>query len=214
MENIQISPDELQAEQEALKEAKEEEIRECVISDFGFDEIDDAERIEKLVAKEIKSHKDLSTAIGQKINYRTELQKKSDKPPVENKEKSLTPEEIDQKLDEKLNERLEKRDLDSMDYSDEVKAEISRVAKIQGVSVKQAVLDPYIASKIEAENKERTTNEAGISRVNKSGGKVGFSIDNPPEIDYSTPEKKAETEKKYDEWKTWMKTQPGYGNPI
>jgi len=214
MENIQVSPEEAKAEQEALAEAKEEEIKSQIISEYGFDEVDDADRIEKLVAKEMKSRKDLSTAIGQKINYRSELQKKNDTPPADKKENSFNLEEIDRKLDEKLNERLEKRDLDSMSYSPEIKAEIARIAKIQGVSVKQAEQDPYIASRIASEEQERKTDEAAISRTHKSGGKIVFTIDNPPEIDFSTSEKKAETEKKYEEWKSWAKTQPGFGNPF
>lgn len=203
MENIQITPEEAKAEQEAMKEAKEEEVRANIITEFGFDEVDDAEKIDKLVAKEMKHHKDLSHAIGQKIEQRTakevlekEKTEAAKKPPID-----IT----DKKLDEKLNERFEKRDLEAMDYSDELKVEIQKVARAQGISVKQAVKDPYIVFKIDEYNKAKETEEASVSRTNKTGSKVKFSLTEPPECDVKTPE----GAKKYDEWKEWVKQQGG-----
>lgn len=200
MENIQPTVEELAAEVAATQVVKEDEIRESIISEYGFDEIDDAERIEKMVAKEIESNKKLSQAIGQKISWRTKATEVKPTPP-QDKTNVFDPEILDKKLDEKLNERLEKRDLESLDYPDELKTEIQKVAKILGKSIKESIKDPYIASKIEAHNKEVESNEASISRSNKSGSKVKTSFENPPEVDIATPE----GQKKWDEWKEEMK---------
>ncbi len=205
MENPIIpSNEELEAEKAALTEKKEEEIRANVITEYGFDEVDDAERIDKLVADKIESNKKLSQAIGQKIKHRTEADELRKKViPPQDKANIFDPESLDKKLDEKLDERLEKRDLDSLDYPDELKAEIQKVAKITNKSIKEAIKDPYIASKIEVVNKERELDGASISRTNKSGNKVKPSFDNPPDVDIKTPE----GQKKWDEWKEEIRKQ-------
>ncbi len=60
-----------------------DEIKEAVISEYGFDAEVDAERIEKLVAKELDHDKRLSSAIGAKIKHRTEVEElKRNNPPV------------------------------------------------------------------------------------------------------------------------------------
>ncbi len=205
MENPIIpSNEELEAEKAALTEKKEEEIRANVITEYGFDEVDDAERIDKLVADKIESNKKLSQAIGQKIKHRTEADELRKKViPPQDKANIFDPESLDKKLDEKLDERLEKRDLDSLDYPDELKAEIQKVAKITNKSIKEAIKDPYIASKIEVVNKERELDGASISRTNKSSNKVKPSFDNPPDVDIKTPE----GQKKWDEWKEEIRKQ-------
>lgn len=72
-----VTPEELAAEQEQINSAKisEDEIRENIVSEFGFDETNDAEKIAKLVAKEVDHRKKLSKAIGQKVKLREELSK-------------------------------------------------------------------------------------------------------------------------------------------
>jgi len=184
----ELDPEETILEQEASKEVREEEIRANVITEYGFDEVDDIERIDKLVSEKIESYKKLSEAIGQKIKYRTEA--------ADLRGKVSNPTNIDD-LDKKLDEKLEKRDIDALEYSDDLKKEIARIAKITGVSVKQALRDPYLVNKIEEAVKAQSAEEAAISRTNRSRGKIDFSIDNPPEVDFNTEEGR----KEYDEWK-------------
>lgn len=189
-----VSAEELAAEQAALQVDKEDEIRSKVIAEFGFDEVDDIERIDKLVAKEVESRKKLSDAIGQKIKWRTEATKsKETVPPVEKKKE--TPPDLD--VRKVLAEELEQRDLDAMDYSPELKKEIKRVADITGVPIRQAIRDPYIASKIQDYERENEAEEASITKTNRSGGKKTVSLENPPEVDMSTEEGR----KKWDEYK-------------
>lgn len=185
-ENKNVSAEELAAEQAALQESKEDEVRSKIIAEFGFDEVDDIERIDKLVAKELEHSKKMSQAIGQKIKWRTEATKSKETPaPTEVKKDNVSP-SLD--IDKALDERFEKRDLESMEYSDEIKSEITKIAKAQGISVKQAARDPYILFKIKEFEKENDVEEASITRNNKPSGKKQVSIDNPPDVDMSTPE--------------------------
>ena len=52
MDNVQPTAEELAAEQVATQVPKEEEIRESIISEYGFDADADSERVDKLVAKD------------------------------------------------------------------------------------------------------------------------------------------------------------------
>lgn len=190
------------AEQAALAEKKEEEVRAAIITEFGFDEVDDAERIDKLVTKEIESHKKLSSAIGQKIKHRTEAEALRNDPrlkvtPPPPEAKSAT-----EDIGKVVAQELERRDLDSLEYSDDLKKEIARIAQVQNISIKQAARDPYIVYKIDEWTKEQKTNEAAISRTNRSSGKKSYT-EVPPTVDMSTPEGR----KEYDEWVAWARKQ-------
>lgn len=200
-----ISPDEQIAEQEALQESKVDEIRESVISEYDFDEEDDAERIDKLVEKEVSNRKKLSEAIGQKIKYRDLAKANDDPKPKEKAGKKVEDdsEDIDSKLDKKLNESLDKRDLDSLDYPDELKTEIKRISKATGVSIKEALQDSYIVHKVEEHENKSKEDNASISRTNKSVGKKSWSFENPPEVNVRTEEGR----KVWEEYKEEMKKQ-------
>ena len=65
MENEKNVPVEEQA-----KLPQEEDVRENIITEFGFDEDTDSDRIDRLVEKEMDNSKKLSDAIGQKIKHR------------------------------------------------------------------------------------------------------------------------------------------------
>ena len=193
-----MNEEEQKLEQEALAKIDPETIKADVISEFGFDETDDAERIEKAVAREVKTRTIAAKAIGSKIKTREELEGLKNDPRLKTpapKENHVPLEELEKTLDKKLDERLEKRELDSLEYPDEIKKEIQRVAQIQGVSVKKAMSDPYIQSKTESYDKERQATEAAVSRTHKAGGKIDIS-DAPPDVDMNTEEGR----KKYDQW--------------
>ncbi len=199
--NNEVTQEELQAEQAALSEVKEDEVRAAVIEEYGFDQDEDAERIEKAVQKELNHRKSLSQAIGQKIKHRTEAEKL--RTTVKPSEKQVNAEDFDKQLDEKLTERLEQRDLDSLTYPEDLKKEIQKVAKAQGISIKAASQDPYIQFKIDAFEKEKKAEDASLSRSNKSGGKKTYTFDAPPDVDMSTKEGRDE----YDQWVEAMKKQ-------
>lgn len=188
MNENNISPEEQNAEQEALEEAKEDEIREKVIADLDLAE--DDELVEKLVAQEIQHRKKLSEAIGQKIKWR---EKANAAPATKSEEKVTTgsPEDILKLAEERVRETLEQRDLDELSYSDEVKAEIKKVAKLSGSSVRQAAQDSYIKHLIEQEAQEQALKEAATNSTRKRGAKIVIDPTkplDPAQFDLSTEE--------------------------
>jgi hypothetical protein len=208
MEPNQTSQDELNAEAEALQVSKEDEIRASVINEYGFDEVDDAERIDKLVSKELKSKQMLSEAIGQKIKYREQAQKGTLPPAPAVAPK--TPEVNLDKVQELMKQTLEQRDLESLELPDDIKADIQKVAKTQGISVKQAQKDPYIQFKLGEYEKTQKAEEAAITRKPNASGKISVSLDeDPPDLDTSSPEAFEKSSKKLEEWKSAMKAK-GY----
>lgn len=195
-----LTPEEQKAEAEAQTVAKEEEIRAAVITEFGFDEVDDADKIDKAVKKEVAHRTKLSEAIGQKIKYRTLAQGKKEEPKPEVKPSQVTAEEIDERVSKGVNSVLEQRDLNEMSHSEEIKAEIKRVAEIRKITVKQAEKDPYIVSRIEEDKKAQKAEDASLSnKANKGTSKKNWSVDVPPDVDMTTEEGR----KTYDEWKVW-----------
>lgn len=193
------SEEEKAEEVKAQVAPKEEDVRTNIISEYGFNETEDVDKIDKLVEKELDSAKKLSSAIGQKIKNRdkvAELEEQlKDKAPEPKKDDvKIDTENLDKTLDDKVTASLEKRDLDSLEYSDDVKKEIQRVANIRQISIKEALRDPYITSKVEDYEKEQKTDEASISRTNNRGGKKSVSLDNPPEVDMGTEEGRKEWE--------------------
>lgn len=163
-DNVQksVSPEELAAEQAALAVPKEEEIRANVIAEYGFDEDTDAERIDRLVAKEIKHRKDISVAIGQKIKHREaeeELRKKvGEEPPKKEPQK----EEFSPKDYLALSQAgVPAEDLD----------EVTDFAKFKGITLAEALKTPYIKTTLKERAEERQTAQA----TNTGAGRPGTS---------------------------------------
>jgi hypothetical protein len=118
----------------------------------------------------------------------------------------LQDEDFQKKVGDTVIATLEKRDLDSLDYPEEIKKEISDYAKFKGISVKQASKATHIVPLIEQYEKAKATDEATISRTNKTGGTTKYSPDEPPDVDMSTPEGK----KAYEEWFEQARKDPKY----
>jgi len=192
--------EELEAEKEHLAEAKEDEIRDSIISEYGFDPEEDKERVDKLVARELSHKKNLSVAIKQKIGYRSKLggDTSTKNPAKPDSQKEETP-----SVSDAVNQALEKERLEDMPYSDDIKEVIKQVASINKVSVKKAVNDPYVQSRIEQWKKDTDADEAALGRKDTTGkgGKGGDSDELvPPDFDLSTEEGR----KDYDKWKGEM----------
>ncbi len=188
MENIQkeniVSPDEAKAEQEALAVAQEDEIKNQVIEDYSLDPDEDFDLIDNLVLKEMANRKKLSDVIGQKIKWREKATAgKTDKGTESKDDEGSKAGDIETKV----REQFEQRDLEELDYPDELKAEIKLLAKIQGVSVRKAAQDPYILFKKEKYDEEQRAEEATVSPKTK-GRQVKFDSQTLPEVDMSTPE--------------------------
>jgi len=200
--NTQIeSAEELEAEKGHLAEVKEDEIRANIVKDFGFDPEADKERIEKLVQKELGYKKTISTAIGQKVKYRTKVQEFDKKNPPKPKEGESSSADVDTKIQA----ALEADRLEAMEYPDDIKAIIKNVAEINKISVRKAVSDPYVQSRIEAWKKDSGADDAAAGRKNQNGGGSGADDLEIPDYDLTTEEGRKS-------WDQWKKDQKAKGN--
>ena len=140
-------------DQEALKEFSIDEFRNQTIERYGLDEIDDAEKIDKIVNDRVEDRKRLSKAIGQKRDWRTKAESKE-----QNKDNKT--EFNDEILDKKLDERLEKREIERLGLSDELKKEVQSYAKVNNVSVAEALNSSYIKFKKNEDDIKRRNDAA------------------------------------------------------
>lgn len=195
-ENL-VTPEEQKADQEALAEAKAEEIRAKVVADLGLtDDENSKELIDKLVGRELDHRKKLSGAIKQKIDWREKA--KVTKPASAGEQKTLDPEEIRKHTEATVTERLEQRDLDEMEYPDDIKAEIKKIAKAQGVSVRKAEKDPYISFLVGQAQAAGRIDEAAVPHTQRS---TTTKTEKVPTFDMATEEGR----KAYDAWKASKK---------
>lgn len=147
-----VSQEEQNAEKEATMEVQESELREKIATDLGLDSEEDSELLDKLTERELTHREKLSGAIKQKITWREKFQsttaKTSEKKTTESVNlKNL--EELDALVDSKLEERFQARELSSLNYPEEVQNEVKEIAKIRGISVRDASQLPYIKSRVE-----------------------------------------------------------------
>lgn len=201
------SAEELEAETKDLAEVKEDEVRDSIIEEFGFDAEDDKERIDKMVTKELGHRTKLSKTIGQKVKYRDSVKatKKDDDTTSKKDDTSKENKDVDLDEDKKFNQRMDKRDLAEMEYPDEIKKVIGDVAKINEISVKKALSDPYVEAKIKAYNKKEGIDDSALSRKDNKKGSTKSDDDTddeliPPDVDLNTEEGR----KEYDKWKEDM----------
>lgn len=191
--DLELTPEERTAEEEATKEVNIDELKDKLAEDFGLDPDTDEELLDKLIERE-KSHREkLSGAIKQKINWRTKFtSKKPEENPTEDKKsnKGETP-DIDRLLDAKFAERMEERDLQELNLSDDLKTEVKDLAKLKGISVREAAQLPYILQRKEVIEKEERIKNATPTRSNK--GSYTASVDpskplNPADFDFNSEE--------------------------
>jgi len=208
MENIQkdgqepiesLTPEAIEAEKEQLKESSEDEIRASVIEKYGLDELEQSDLVESLVKDKLEEKKKLTTAIGQKIKYREQLQSKKEEKPEEKPQ--LQPKVVlsEDEILKKVEERLNQKELDSLGLSDELKQEVQNYAKLRNVSITEAVKSPFIQFQIKEAEEKAKAEEASISSTHKTMAKRDFSNMSPKDFDLSTPEGRKEFEE-YDKW--------------
>lgn len=194
------SAEDLAAEKDFQNVPTEDAIRDSIIKEYGFDPENDAdkERIEKLVKNELGHKTKLSTAIGQKIKYRERATSSKPTPPASKPEKGLTQEDVSRQV----NAALEQDRLNALEYPDNIKVAIKRVAEIGNISIREAQQDPYIASMIETWQRDTGADGAAVTRTNKSGGKAMTDTDPsiPPDVDMNTKEGR-------DAYDAWLKKQ-------
>lgn len=195
-------PKEKLAEEEALKEIPEDTIRSEVIEKYGLNEDDSSELIDKLVGDTKEEQKKLSTAIRQKIDWRTKAQTpKEEKVEVKPQEPVKTTPISTEDIDKLVGEKFEERDLTSMDLSDELKTEVKAYAKAKGISYREAAKSEYFNFIKGKEDERITAEEASASSKGKTiKAKRDFgSLSEGDVANFSDEE--------FAEYKKWLKSQ-------
>jgi hypothetical protein len=190
--------DEIEAENNDLKEVDENELREKIAEDLGIDPEEQSDLLDKAVQREVEHHNKLSAAIGQKIKFRKALKSKTSDP----KPKAKETEDAKTTVREQVLSVLEEERLNDMDVPEELKKDIQKIAKLEGISVKKASKDPYIIHKKEELEEAAKVQKATISRKNK-GDPIKFEKGKIPDFDVSTKE----GQKKWEKWKQKMRAQ-------
>ena len=117
------------------------------------------------------------------------VKKPEEKP--EPKEEKPAPSVSNEDLDKRLDERFEKRELDNLGVSDDFRKEIDSYAKLNGVSIAQAMETPYIKFRSEEFQKADELEKASLG-----GGSTGTATVDPGEIDPTKLDKRTEEGKK------------------
>jgi len=207
----ELSEEEKQAEEAALKETPDEEIRSKVIEDFGFDEDIDKENIDKVVAERQEAGKKLSTAIKQKIKHREAAKAAAEKKKEEAPEGPPSPEagdKDDDVINKKLDAKFQERDLETLGVSEELTKEIKSYAELHKCSIKKAFDSEYIQFRKGKEDEAAAAEDASLGGGGHTAGaaKKDPSTVNPSkDFDLSTEEGRAA----HDEWKKKHHAQEG-----
>lgn len=168
MDNVEPTAEEIAAEQEALKLPTEDELKAKIIEDFGFDEEADADKISKLVAKDLDGRKKLSSAIGAKIKHRKAAQDLLKNPPKakvdadggnKGKQADLSTEDIYGLMEAKV----PKEDI----------GEVRDYANLKGLTIAEALNAPMVKSILADKAEQRRTAAATQGKGGQRGaGKV------------------------------------------
>lgn len=192
--DLELSPEEQKAEAEALAEVKDDELRDKLAEDMGLDPDVDTELLDKIVEREKKNRERLSGAIKQKINWRKRAETKTSEPDKKGGGKSAggEPQDVDKLVDAKLQQRLDERDLKDLNLAEDIESEVKDLAKLKGISVREAAKHPYITTMIENAKKEQRLKDATPKRSQKgsyssSGTDPSKPLD-PADFDFNSPE--------------------------
>lgn len=163
----EVTPEELAEEQAGLNLPKEEEVREEIISEFGFDEEADKEKIEKAVKREMAQRTITSKAIQAKIKHRTTAEELRTKLPPDQKPPQ-------QKKEEKKDD-LSSTDLYALmnaQVPEEDVEEVVKAAKVLGKSIKDALKDDMVKAILAKRVEHRKTADANNVRPVRPGTKT------------------------------------------
>jgi len=198
------TPEELQVEQESLAEVQDSDLRTSVVDSLGLeDNEDNAGVIEKAVEREKDYRQKLSGAIGAKIKWREQAQKfnqSSEQKQTEQKSKTeLDADAIRKQTEETVRSQFDEEYLEDSEYSDDLKAEMRKIAKINGTSVRATTKDSYIQHLMEKEAAEKRTQEAANNGGGEQKGTKGEGASIPDRFtsEYMATE---EGRKDYDDW--------------
>ena len=203
-QNNTPSPEELQVEQESLAEVQDADLRSSVLDSLGLEANDNNEDlVNKLVEREKSSRQKLSSAIGAKIKYRTELEKLNQKPEQKKPEQSKTEFDADsirKQTEQTVKAQFDEEYLEESEYSDTLKAELRKVAKLNETTVRAATKDSYIQYLIEKETDGKRISEAAKNGGGSAKSSKGNSGEMPDQFTDAAYMATPEGQKAYDEW--------------
>jgi hypothetical protein len=158
---------------EETQEPTEEEL----LNPEGEEETDDPEVLKERLGKRNSSNAQLYARLKKAQGFEQKDGKwvkkaapaNASKPAVAKKGPEI---DIAAEIQRGVSSELEKRDLESLEHSDELKTEIQNLARLKGISVKKAEEDPYIKFRIEQEAKKANPERGSIPR----GGKAPSSV--------------------------------------
>ena len=195
------TPEELQVEQESLAELKDSDLRTSVIDSLGLeDNEDNVDIIDKALEREKDYRKKLSSAIGAKIKYREQLGQFSQIPPTTNKSKTeFDADAIRKQTEDTVRAQFDEEYLEDSEFSDTLKAEMRKVAKLNGTTVRASTKDSYIQHLMEKETQEKRIKEAANNGNGERKGTNGSGSGVPDRFTsvYMATE---EGRKDYDAW--------------
>ena len=146
-------------EQENVANVKEDNLRSMIIKDLGLTE-DDTNKalIEKIVSRE----KGLRSGHGKLLGkYKAIRGTQSTSVTPKNEPKGdFDPEKFRNETEAALKTRFDEEFLEDSDYSDTLRAEIRKIAKLNNVSARAATKDPYIKHLLDAETTAKRAAEA------------------------------------------------------
>ena len=215
-ENLEMSPEEQKAEQEALAEVKDEDLRGQLAESMGIDPELEGDLLDKFVTREKESRSKLSGAIKQKIKWRGRAEAKTaeQKPPQddggakpENKGDSA---DLTSVVGQKVSEIMEERDLKDLNLPEEIETEVKELAKAKGLSVREAFKLPYVVFRVGQFNKDERIEAASPKRGNEGSysGNVDLSKPlDPANFNFGTKEGVNDWNKTKAARAAYMKTQ-------
>lgn len=190
-----VLSDEQIAEQEKVAVAEGDEFRAKVVAELGLSDDDDhKELIDKVVEREAGLRKGFGNLLGKYKNLRSTAKPAPTPAAKQENNSQLDAEQIRTQTETTVKAQLEQRDLDEMEYPDEIKADIKKLAQLKGISVRKAAKDPYIQHLITEANADNRNHEATVTRTPHA---TPTRTDGKPEFNMATDEGR----KAFKEWK-------------
>lgn len=144
-------------------EINEEEVRTKILEEFGFDESKDSEKIDKLVKKEVEHTKKLRSAIGAKIKHRTEFERLQ---ALVGKGADTVQPQKTVKSDNNLSQDDLIAIIRANVHDDDVE-KVVKFAKLEEVSVKEALKSPTLKTILATNEEFRKSSELANKGTSK-----------------------------------------------
>lgn len=106
---------------------------------------------------------------------------------------------------QKIDERFEKRELDALEMSDDLKQEVQAYAKLNKVSIRKAVDSDYIQFKKEKADQQAKVEDASLGGGKRAHSSKDYSQMQANDFNLKTKEGKEEFKK----WEEWVKASLG-----